>query len=94
MASANGTPETHAEWTRYESSVEDLLAIQEFFEELGAVKQGMERARVIEETDTRNERVLPGVELELDVAESAGSAFLSWDAPACPMADAFSQVAA
>lgn len=93
MANATGTPETHAEWMRYESSVEDLLAIQEYFDELQAVAQGMARARVIEETDTKNERVAP-VELELDVVESAGSAFLSWDSPCSAMADAFAQVAA
>lgn len=86
-------PEADAFYAGYQSSVEDLLGIQEFAEELLAVKAGMDRARVIEETDTKNERV-GLVELELDVVLSAGSAFLSWDSPCRALADAFAKVSA
>lgn len=76
-------------------TVEELLGIQEWIEESLAVEAQAARERVIEETDTRNERALPGVEAQADVevSECDAAAFLSWDAPASPMAEAFALAA-
>lgn len=86
-------PEASAQYANYQPSLEDLLGIQEWQAECAAVAAKVAHARVIEETDTKNERVQVA-ELELSVDESAGSAFLSWDAPAQAFAEAFAQVSA
>lgn len=86
-------PEAEAAYAGFQASVEQLLGIQEFFDEGRAVQAQVAHERVIEETDTKNERVQVA-ELELSVDESAGSAFLSWDAPAQAFAEAFAQVSA
>ena len=74
-------------------SVEDLLHIQDWLQESLDVEAQVARARVIEETDTRDESNLAtGTEESLEVVENASPAFLCWSAPSSPLCEALAAV--
>lgn len=74
---------TWKDYRNYQPTVEDRLAIQEFFDDEARVFAGIQRARTISETDTRNESCpsLPTVRCLFPV----------WDSET-PMADAWAAV--
>lgn len=73
---------TMADYRNYEPTVEDLLAIQEFWDECAAVQANQARARQIAETDTRDE----------SAPATAHVLFPIWNAET-PMHDALAQLA-
>lgn len=68
-------PLTLADYRDYQPTVEDLLHIQEFWNECAAVQAHQARAQQIAETDTRDYSPAP-------------SSFPVWEAQAAPLHDA------